>query len=255
MSWWINFTTIPKGTQGITVSNTTNQTLVGTFSSNQELTLSNAILPKFHRSRHINKIKTKIFHQICCYGMIIGWGLLSELGIILDFKDKTITWDKAQIIMRTYPCENTAINIIDTWFLDTAEETTNRMNDDRIYPPFENSTNHDNIFFQENNTTTEGYKSKQIHESLYDKANLNEVITRCTYLSKKQQQQLHQLLSLHPTLFDRVLKLFVGPQVHLELVDNPVPTRCKPYPVPKSQLNMFKQELEHLICIRVLEKA
>ena len=101
----------------------------------------------------------------------------------------------------------------------------------------------------------EGYKSKQIHESLYDKVNINEVVSRCTYLSKQQQQQLHQLLSSHPTLFDRILKLFVGPQVHLELVDNPVPSQCKPYPITKSQLTVSKQELERLISIRVLEKA
>ena len=48
MSCWINSTIIPQDTQGITVSKTTNQTLAGTFSSNQELTLYNAILPKFH---------------------------------------------------------------------------------------------------------------------------------------------------------------------------------------------------------------
>ena len=178
--------------------------------------------------------------------MIIGQDLLNELGIILDFKDKTITWDKAQIIMRSYPSENTANNIVKTWFLDAAKETTNRMNDDGIYPLSENSTNHNDIFFQENNATTKGYKSKQIHESLYNKAIINKVIARCTYLSMKQQQQLHQLLSSYPTLLDGILKLFVGPQVHLELVDNPVPSRCKPYPVPKSQLNLFKQELECL---------
>ena len=47
----------------------------------------------------------------------------------------------------------------------------------------------------------------------------------------------------------------MGPKVHLELVDIPVPSRCKPYPVPKSQLHVFKQELERLINIGVLEKA
>ena len=98
-SCWINCNPIPKGAQGITVSGVTNQTLAGTFSSNQELTLCNAILPEFHRSQHINKIKTKIFNQNCCYNMITGRDLLNELGIILDFKNLTITWDKAQIIM------------------------------------------------------------------------------------------------------------------------------------------------------------
>ena len=54
-SCWINSTVIPENTQGIAVSETMNQTLAGTFSSNKELTLYNVILPKFYRSRHINK--------------------------------------------------------------------------------------------------------------------------------------------------------------------------------------------------------
>ena len=157
--------------------------------------------------------------------------------------------------MRTYPSNNMTSNITETWFLDTTKETTIRMNDDGIYPLSNNSTKNDKVFFQEKNATTQGYKSKQIHELLYDKANINKVIARCTYLSRQQQQQLHQLLSSHPTLFNGILKLFVGPQVHLELIDNPMPSRHKPYPIPKIQLSVFKQELKHLISIGVLEKA
>ena len=175
----INSTVIPENTQGITVSETTNQTLAGTFSANNELTLYNAILPEFYRSRHMNKITMKICHQECRYDMIIGRDLLNELGIVLNFNDKTITWEKAQIIMRTYPSNKTTKNIAETWFLDAAEETTMQMNDDGIYPPSNKSTKHDDIFFQENNATVEGYKSKRIHESLYDKVNINKVVNKC----------------------------------------------------------------------------
>ena len=157
--------------------------------------------------------------------------------------------------MRTYPSDNTTKTIAETWFLDATEETTIQMNDNGIYPPSNKSTKTDDIFFQENNATTEGYKSKQIHESLYNKVSINKVVKKYMYLSKQQQQQLQQLLSSHPALFDGKLKLFVGPQVHLELVDNPVPSRRKPYPIPKSQLNVFKQELECLINIGIFEKA
>ena len=98
------------------------------------------------------------------------------------------------------------------------------MNNDRLYPPSEISATVKDIHYQENNATSEGFKSKQIHESLYDKANLMELVTKCNYLTKQQQQQqLYHLLSAYPTLFDRVLKLFVGPKIHLELVDKLVP--------------------------------
>ena len=126
--------------------------------------------------------------------------------------------------MRTYPFNTTDSNITEIWFLDPVKETTIRMNDDRKYPLSNNSTKHNDGFFQENNATTEGYKSKQIHESLYDKSNINEVVTKCMYLSRQQQQQqLNQFLLSHPTLFNSILKIFVAPQVHLELIDNRVP--------------------------------
>ena len=100
----------------------------------------------------------------------------------------------------------------------------NKMNDDRLYPLSDISATFEDIHYQENNVASKGYKSRQIHESLYDKANLMEVVTKCTYLTTKQQQQLHQLLSAYPTLFDGVMKLFVGPKMHLDLIDNLVPT-------------------------------
>ena len=115
-SCWINSAVIPENTQGITVSETMNQTLAGTFLSNQELSLFNAILPKFRRSQHINQITTKIFHRKCRHDMIIGRDLLNELGIVLDFNDKTIMWEKAQITMRTYPSDNMTKTIAKTWF-------------------------------------------------------------------------------------------------------------------------------------------
>ena len=129
------------------------------------------------------------------------------------------------------------------------------MNDDRLYPPCDISATVEDIHYQENNSTSEGFKSKQIHESLYYEANLMEVVTKCPDLTKQQQQQqLYQLLSAYPTLFDGVLKLFVGPKIHLELVDNLVPV-SNPMWFPNTQLGIFKQELECLVSIRALEKA
>ena len=66
-------------------------------------------------------------------------------------------------------------------------DTPNRMNDNGIYPLSEISATPEDIHYQENNATSEGSKSKQIHESLYNKSNLMEVVTKCTYLKTKQQ--------------------------------------------------------------------
>ena len=58
-SCWITCNAIPKGTQGETIAGIMNQTLAVTFSSNQELTLSNFLFPEFHRARHIDNIQAK----------------------------------------------------------------------------------------------------------------------------------------------------------------------------------------------------
>ena len=102
-SFWITHNAILEGTN---VQDITNHTLAGTFSSNQELTLSNMLFPEFHRSRNINNIQVKILEQPCWYDMILGHDLMNKLGIILDFKNKTITWDKAQIY-----CELTLLKV------------------------------------------------------------------------------------------------------------------------------------------------
>ena len=60
------------------------------------------------------------------------------------------------------------------------------MNDDGIYPLSKIPATQEDIHYQENNATSDRYKSKQIHESLHYKANLMEVVTKCTYLTMQQ---------------------------------------------------------------------
>ena len=75
------------------------------------------------------------------------------------------------------------------------------------------------------------------------------------YLLPLQREQLHSLLTRFKTLFDGRLKTFKGPPVHLELIHNPIPIRRRPYTIPTSHLAVFKEELNRLISIGVIEKA
>ena len=50
-------------------------------------------------------------------------------------------------------------------------------------------------------------------------------------------------------------KTFNRPPIHLELIDNPTPICSRAYPIPRSQLQVFKQELDCLVRIGVLERA
>ena len=59
----------------------------------------------------------------------------------------------------------------------------------------------------------------------------------------------------YPTLFDGKLKVYKGQLIHLELKENAVPYRTRPYPIPHSHMDVFKQELDRLVNIGVLERC
>ena len=252
---WISSTRLPPNIQGKTVAEVTSQTLAGTFTSNQEIQLEQVMLPEFFKTRRIDLVQAKIFTTPCRYDMILGRDLLNDLGIILDFKNKSMEWDQAQIPMRSYPGDQDNATTATEWLLDAVDndlvdndETLTRVSD--TAPHQVNETN-----YQEKDVDPDGYKSKTIRASLYEQSDLQEIVDKCTYLTQAQQHQLFLQLSKFPKLFDGKLKTFNGPPIHLELIDNPTPVRSRAYPIPRSQLQVFKQELDRLVHIGVLERA
>ena len=252
---WISRTRLPQHIQGKKVAEVTSQTLAGTFTSNQEIQLEQVMLPEFFKTRKIDSVYAKIYTTPCRYDMILGRDLLNDLGIILDFKNKNMEWDQAQIPMRSYPSNHNSATTAIEWLLDAVDndlvgndETLTRVSD--TTPHQVNETN-----YQEKDVDPDSYKFKTIRASLYERSDLQEIVDKCTYLTAAQQHQLFQLLSKFPKLFDGKLKTFNGPPIHLELIDNPTPVRSRAYPIPCSQLKVFKQELDRLVRIGVLERA
>ena len=74
------------------------------------------------------------------------------------------------------------------------------------------------------------------------------------HLSSTQQQQLSTLLSQFPTLFNGELKVYPHNKLHLDVDPSVKPFVSHAYPIPKKQLQIFKQELDQLVAIGVLEK-
>ena len=237
---WVSRARLPQHIQGKKVAEITSQTLAGTFTSNQEIQLEQVMLPEFFKTRKIDYVQAKIFTTPCRYDMILGRDLLNDLGIILDFKNKSMEWDQAHIPMRSYPSNHDNATTATKWLLDAVDndlvgndETLRRVSD--TTPHQVNKTN-----YQEKDVDPAGYKSKTIRASLYEQSDLQEIVDKCTYLTHSQQQQLFQLLSQFPKLFDGELKTFNGPPIHLELIDNPTPVRSRAYPIPRSQLQVFQ---------------
>ena len=158
-------------------------------------------------------------------------------------------WDKAIVAMREHPKNASNTSFATNLLLEAIDGSLD--NNDSTFVLDEPSDLH----YQANNANPEGYKSRTISTSLYEPADLQDIVNKCNYLLPHQQQQLYQMLQKFQKLFDGQLKTFKGPPVHLQLIENPTPIRRRPYTVPTSHLTVFKAELQRLLQIGVIKKA
>jgi hypothetical protein len=100
-----------------------------------------------------------------------------------------------------------------------------------------------------------GYKSKNIKGLLYKQHDPHHVAEQQTHLSTSQRQELTQLLVRFPKLLSSKLGCFPNKKVHLELQKDAKPICCQPYPVPKHHEQVFKDKLQCLCDIGVLESC
>ena len=95
----------------------------------------------------------------------------------------------------------------------------------------------------------------QIVDANYKKANLPEIVKdTCGYLSSIDQSKLLQLLTKYEELFDGTLGDFDTDPVKFNLQLGAEPYHGKSYPVPQSQKDVFKREVERLCQIGVLKR-
>jgi hypothetical protein len=99
-----------------------------------------------------------------------------------------------------------------------------------------------------------GCKSKNIKSSLYKQHDPHHLAEQQTYLSTSQRQELSKLLVCFPTLFSSKLGCFPNKKVHLELQTGTKLFHCRLYPVPKHHEQVFKDELQCLSDIGVLNR-
>ena len=99
---WISRSKLPPHICTYHVTPVTNQTLARSFTANEKIKLHNILLPEFHKTRCIQTLTAKIFDNGCRYDMILGRNLMNDLGIILDFNNKSMVWDGSTVTMRGY---------------------------------------------------------------------------------------------------------------------------------------------------------
>ena len=216
---WISRKKLPPTIHTNKIPGVTNHTLAGSFTADESIILRNVLLPEFHRTRRLDTLHAKIFDQACRYDMILGRDLMNDLGIVLNFDSKSMEWDKSVVAMREHPINMSTSSFATNLLLDAIDGGLD--NNDSTFVLDQPSDLH----YQANNTNTDGYKSKTISTSLYEPANLQDIVDKCTYLLPQQRQQLYNMLQKFHKLFDGQLKTFKGPPVHLQLIENPKPVR------------------------------
>ena len=77
------------------------------MSSSLEIQLENVTFLEFFTTRKVGKMTSQLFTAECRYDAIIGRDMLTELGLILDFKNQKMSLDDCHVPMRPFPSTET----------------------------------------------------------------------------------------------------------------------------------------------------
>ena len=189
----------------------------------------NFTLPAFHKERNISwtAFVDESDNLACRYDMIIGRDLLEELGINFLFSEQMMEWDNA---------------------------STPMLDPDQF--------NHDNIdqlehelLYMHDPDTTEAERIQDILNAKYSPADLVQLTQECDQLDKVEQQKLLKLLQKFEHLFDGTVGTWNTDPVDLVLKEpNCTPYHAKPYPVPHSQEQKLREEVDRLCKQGILRK-
>ena len=94
--------------------------------------------------------------------------------------------------------------------------------------------------------------ASEILPSKYDATDIETIVRRCIHLCPQQQDDLLDVLSRFPKLFNNELDVYPHEKIHLDIDPTVPPHITRAYPVPQSQLQLFKDELDHLVSIGIL---
>src|SRR6187200_388419 len=187
------------------------------------------MLPAFHEKRDISwtAFVDETDRLSSRYDMINGRALLEELGMNFLFSEKLMEWDNA---------------------------TTPMLDPDMFCKEFIDELEHE-ILYMHDPDTTEEERIQEILDAKYCPADLNKHVKECEQLSKEEQEKLLALLKKYEQLFDGTVGTWKTAPVDLFLKDpNYKPYHAKAYPVPHSQKQKLKEEVDRLCQQGILRK-
>ncbi len=178
----------------------------------------------------LNIIEYSLGNQAPMYDLIIGKQTMLNLGVQLDFQEKTITIDEILLPMR---------NI------------TNLQLKPRITMALGENT----CFSQEPISTRSTTNCMvEILNTKNEKADLTAIIReKCPHLTASNREMLLSVLLRFESLFDGTLGDWKLPPVSFELKEGMKPFYGKPYPILHKHIAVLMKEIKRLCNIGVLE--
>ena len=157
---------------------------------------------------------------------------MSELGIILDFKEKLVMYKHVHLPM------------VD---MDNLPAIGGRMLNESHYA----------TGIEEPLLAADAVERvSKILDAKYAPVTPEQILDNSPHLSEEQKQTLKPILYKHIKLFDGTLGKWKGIQHRLELKDPAgKPFACRPYPVPVKNKHTLMLEIERLCKLGVLRKT
>ena len=93
---------------------------------------------------------------------------------------------------------------------------------------------------------------KRILDAKYSKASIKTIAESSTYLDPQEINELYTLLKKYESLFDGNLVTWHGKPHDIKLKPDAEPYHGKPFPVPRIHKPTFKQELDRLEYLKVI---
>ena len=242
--------------------------MAGVFTSNLVVDLESITFPEFMKNRTYDKVEGRLLHQPCRYDIIFGRDALSKFGITLDFDKHQLDMDGATLSMRNFPAQPGAgePTIAEAFFVDSLDDDLWDAFDSDSVPsladascsssdsdPVADDTNP--VIDRNDETDTKDCFVQHIQANDYSALDVEACVDRCTHLTEDQRSDLKACMLQYPKLFDGKLRTYPGVKVHLDIDPDVPPRASRAYTVPHAQLPLFKQELDRLVSIGVLERG
>ena len=219
----------PGRAQGYKRKPTEWKTMGGVFTTRRKA-LIDFKLPEFNAHKTVHwkcHVDDKTDPTIAQYDMIIGTDLMVELGIDINFSDKTIVWEDDETPLRPRGTLQIPENM------------------EAIHHHLEMDP--DGLYYFETHFT-------KILDADYSAVDMNEYVDTLDHISQEQREQLKNVLAKYPTLTKGGLGKLNIPPVHLELRADAKPYHARAFPIPKYYYETTRKEIQRFCKIGMMEK-